>query len=275
VTSDLRLTSLDDPRLAPYRLLGTPAVLAARGLFVAEGRRVVQRLVDETDFRLHSLLLTPAALRGLSDLLPRLPEGTPVLVVDRALMDETAGFNIHRGCLGLAHRPAPRTLDTLDLGACRRLLVLEGVTNPDNIGGLFRNAAAFGVDAVVLGPDCGDPLYRKAIRTSMAGSLLVPFVDAGPWPAALARLSAHGFRVVALTPDPAAPALADLPPSTAPIAVLVGAEGDGLSAAALASATQFARVPMTARIDSLNVATAAAIALHHFAFVPKADRLDP
>jgi len=259
------LTDPDDPRLAPYRALTDPAALRARGLFVAEGRMVVRRLVDASPFRVHSLLLTTAARESLTDLLPRLPDDAPVHVIAQEAMNEVAGFNIHRGCLALAYRAAPADLDTIHLAACRRVLVLEGVNNPDNIGGLFRNAAAFGVDAVVLGPHCGDPLYRKAIRTSMGGALAVPFVDAGAWPDALGRLAAAGVRVVALTPGAGAPALDDLAPADGSLALLVGAEGEGLTAAALAAAPEHARIPMAARLGSVNVATAAAIALYHFA----------
>lgn len=261
-----RLTpGLDDARLLPYRLLGTPDALTAHGLFVAEGRMVVRRLVDDGRWRLHSLLLTPTAAAGLDDVLPRVPAEVPVFVVDQAAMNAVAGFNIHRGCLGLVHRPPPAVLDPDDLGPWTRLLILERVTNPDNIGGLFRNAAAFGVDAVVLGPRCGDPLYRKAVRTSMGASLLVPFVEAGAWPEALTRLAAAGVRVVALTPSPAAPPLAGVHAGRGPVAILVGDEGEGLSAGAIAAATGLARVPMAGRVDSLNVATAAAIALYHIA----------
>lgn len=265
---DRRLTTgaaLDDPRLAPYRQLGAPETLTAQGLFVVEGRMVVRRLVDDGHWRLQSLLVTPAAAAGLADVLPRVPADVPVFVVDQAAMNAIAGFQIHRGCLGLAYRPPRRVLSAEDVGTWRRLLVLERVTNPDNVGGLFRNAAAFGVDAVVLGPRCGDPLYRKAVRTSMGASLIVPFVDAGPWPIALTRLVTAGVRVLALTPASDATPLAGLAPRDGPVAVLVGDEGEGLSSEALAAATDRVRVPMTARIDSLNVATAAAIALYHIA----------
>ena len=266
------VTSLDDPRIAPYRTLSDPPVLRASGLFVAEGRLVVRSLVDQSPFRPHSLLLTPSAREGLADLLPRLPPRTPVYVVEQALMNDVAGFQIHRGCLALAYRPETRELASIELAACRRLLVLEGVSNPDNVGGLFRNAAAFGVDLIVLGPRCGDPLYRKAIRTSMGAALIVPFVEAGYWPEALARIASAGTRVIALTPQADAPELGNLVDTGAPVALLLGAEGEGLSTAALAAARERARIPMVTHIDSLNVATAAAIALYHFAARSAANR---
>ena len=261
---ETRITTLEDPRLEPYKALSNPPALRARGLFVAEGRLVVRRLVDGSPYPVHSLLLTPAARDGLADLLPSLPASAPVHLVGPSLMKAVAGFHVHRGCLGLAHRPDARGLASLNLPACRRLLVLEGVNNPDNVGGLFRNAAAFGVDAVVLGPRCGDPLYRKAIRTSMGGSLVVPFVDAGEWPGALGHLAAAGINLVALTPDAAAPELPEVWAGDAPLALLLGAEGEGLSSAARSLAPAQARIAMVAGVDSLNVSTAAAIALYHF-----------
>ena len=141
-----------------------------------------------------------------------------------------------------------------------RLLVVEGVNNPDNVGGLFRNAAALGCAAVILGPECGDPLYRKAIRTSMAAVLTLPWVQAGAWPDALARIRAAGLTVVACTPSAAARSLYDggLPRRAA---VLVGAEGTGLTSEALAAADLSVRIPMHGAMDSLNVATAAAVVL--------------
>jgi tRNA G18 (ribose-2'-O)-methylase SpoU len=187
-----------------------------------------------------------------------------VFVVDQQTMNGIAGFNIHRGCLALAKRPATLTLETLPLAAARRLVILEGVNNPDNIGGIFRSAAAFGVDAVVLGPACSDPLYRKSVRTSMAATLAVPFADAGVWPDALAWLRARGWPIVALTPAADAAPLDTLPSNPPNVALLVGAEGDGLSAAALAAADRLLRIPMSPRVDSLNVTVATSIALYHF-----------
>jgi tRNA G18 (ribose-2'-O)-methylase SpoU len=178
-------------------------------------------------------------------------------------MDHIVGFNIHRGCLALAERPPRKTLDDLPLGGLARALVLEGVNNPDNVGGLFRSAAAFGVEAVVLGPACGDPLYRKAVRTSMGASLQVPFVDAGAWPAALVQLKAAGLRVVALTPRPDALPLNELARAAERAALVVGTEGAGLTRDALNAADAHVRIPMRAHVDSLNVTVAASIALFH------------
>lgn len=261
----IRLSSLDDPRATLYRSVGDPDALLRAGVFVAEGRMVVRRLLAAPRWTPHSLLLTDTALAAAPDLVAAAAvRGTPLYAVDQQTMNAIAGFNIHRGCLALAERPPARGLDTLALDRLTRLVVLEGVNNPDNIGGIFRSAAAFGVDAVVLGPACSDPLYRKAVRTSMAATLAVPFAVAGAWPDALTTLRAHGLAIIALTPAADARAIDDVPRDLARAALLVGAEGDGLSAAALAAADVHVRIPMASTVDSLNVTVATSIALHHW-----------
>ena len=257
------VASLDDPRVAHYRHIGDPAYLRAHGLFVAEGRLVVRRLLSSNRWQTDSVLVTPAAYESLAAAFAASTAAAPVFIVDQAGMNDLAGFNLHRGCLALAVRPQERALTVSDLEDTRRVLMLEGVNNPDNVGGIFRSAAAFGVDVVVLGPNCGDPLYRKAVRTSMAASLEVPYVTTAAWPDAIDMVRASGFTVIALTPDPGAAALASATPGASRIALLVGAEGDGLTTAALAAADTHARIPMTTRVDSLNVATAASIAMYH------------
>jgi tRNA G18 (ribose-2'-O)-methylase SpoU len=183
-------------------------------------------------------------------------------VVTQQVMNGVAGFNIHRGCLASVERPDALPFESFAATALRRVVVLERVSNPDNIGGIFRNAAAFDVDLVVLGPGCGDPLYRKAVRTSMAASLMVPFVVATRWPEALDRLKGAGLRLLALTPGGSV-RLTDLA-AVPRVALLLGAEGGGLSAGSLTAADDHVRIDTSDRVDSLNVATAAAIALHHF-----------
>ncbi len=253
-------TSLDDSRLEAYREMGAAEALAARGLFVAEGRLVVDRLVRGGRHLLHSLLLSETAAGAMAPTLDVLDMTTPVFVVPQRVMNDVVGFNIHRGCLALAARPVPPSFDALPWPSLSRVVVAEGVNNPDNVGGLFRNAASLGAEAIVLGPGCGDPLYRKAIRTSMAATLSLPWVTTADWPGALDRLRAEGLALIACTPDDDAPSLYDVAlPARA--AVLVGAEGDGLTAAALARADLTVRIPMHGEMDSLNVATAAAIVL--------------
>jgi tRNA G18 (ribose-2'-O)-methylase SpoU len=262
VASPIRIDALDDPRVADYRHIADLAHLHARGLFVAEGRLVVQRLLALPRWRVHSILVTAPAASSLGATLETTT--APVYVAEQAVMNAIAGFNIHRGCLALAGREPARALNAALVGSARRLLILEGVNNPDNVGGLFRSAEAFGVELVVLGPECGDPLYRKAIRTSMASALSVPYATALDWPADIGAIRAAGFHVVALTPDAQARPIADVMPPSRKIAVLAGAEGAGLSAAAMAAADVRARIPMRGGIDSLNVTTAASIALYHF-----------
>jgi tRNA G18 (ribose-2'-O)-methylase SpoU len=253
-----RIESHEDPRLLVYRTLTDPAAMQRAGLFVAEGRFVVERLLALPRYAVHSILVTPTAFRTL-----RGERAAPVYVVDQALMNDVVGFNIHRGCLALARRPAVPALADLDLGSLRRVVVLEGVNNPDNVGGIFRSAAAFGVDAIVLGPACGDPLYRKAIRTSMAATLQVPFVDAGAWPRALELLRESGLRALALTTDPKARSLGSLNRGNLPrVALVVGNEGHGLTSAALTACDDRVRIDMTGGVDSLNVTVAASIAMH-------------
>lgn len=257
--------SLDDPRLADYRFVAMPDELRRRGLFVAEGRLVLRRLLAAPRFHTQSILLTHAAWQSLRRDLEGAASDVPVYTVPQDQMNALVGFDIHRGCLALVMRPQIPSLGDLDLGILRRLLVLEGVSNPDNVGGLFRNAAAFGVDLVVLGPRCGDPYYRKAIRTSMGATLGVPIAAADAWPDAIGYLRADGITVIALTPAGDAASLTTISHATPRVALLLGAEGDGLSVDALQAADTRVRIEMSATIDSLNVATAAAIALHHFA----------
>ena len=249
-----------DPRLALYRGVRDPELLRKHGVFIAEGRLVVRRLLEASAFRTRSVLVTPAARAELSDLLDRLDETRPVYEAAIDLFRELTGFNVHRGCLAIGERPAPGAWRDVARNA-RTLLVLEDVGNPDNIGGAFRAAAALGADGVVLSPGCADPLYRKSIRTSMAATLTLPFATADPWPDVLDDLRRDGIEIVALTPS-GEEGLDDLRRASK-IAVLAGHEERGLSEAALHHADRRVRIPMAAGADSLNVVTAVAIALHH------------
>jgi tRNA G18 (ribose-2'-O)-methylase SpoU len=260
----VEVTGTGDPRLADYWTIPDPDLLRSRGLFVAEGRHVVRRLLASTRFRTRSLLLTPAAHRGLTDVLPLVPD-IPVFVVSQEAMNTVAGFNIHRGCLAAGERPPAQKWELVAAGA-RVVVALERVANADNVGGIFRNAAAFGADAVLLGPGCADPLYRKAIRTSMGAALQVPFAAMDDWPADLRRLGALGFGLWALSPArdalPLRDVVAQRVSAAERIVLLVGHEGEGLSPAALEAADVRVRIPMSGGVDSLNVAASAAIALY-------------
>jgi tRNA G18 (ribose-2'-O)-methylase SpoU len=247
----------DDPRLEPYRHVGDADWLRAHGLFVAESRLVFARLI-ELGAPVESVLVTPAALAAFD---PALLAPCTVFVAPPSIVTGVTGFNFHRGCLALARRRPPRALD--ELATARRLVILEGVNNPDNVGGIFRSAAALGAGGVVFGPGSGDPLYRKSVRTSMGAVLWLPFACAEPWPDALRRIQEMGFVIAALTPAGAV-TLDELVagiPADSRIAVMAGAEGPGLSDAALAAAATTVRIPVHPRSDSLNVVVAVSIAL--------------
>jgi tRNA G18 (ribose-2'-O)-methylase SpoU len=263
-----RIDCAHDPRAAPYRDLSDGELLRRQGLFVAEGRLVVRRLVHARRYTIESLLLNEAALRDLDSTIALLDPSVPVLVCRTEDFAPLTGHHIHRGCLALARRPSPLAPASL-VASAAALVVLEGVTNADNVGGVFRNAAAFDVDGVLLSPTTCDPLYRKAIRTSMAASLQVPFARVAPaeWDAVAPALHAAGLAVVALTPrEPSEPldrfASRPRPPR---IALLIGTEGAGLSAGLESAADYRVRIPISDRVDSLNLAVAAGIALARLA----------
>jgi tRNA G18 (ribose-2'-O)-methylase SpoU len=263
----MRLTRIEDghdPRLADYAGVREPKFLGDRGLLIAEGRLVVRRLLNAGRVQWRSLLLNDAALNGLADVLARADPSLSVYVASPDVITAATGFNIHRGCLALGERPAERSMETV-LPVSELVAVLERVVDADNVGSVFRSAEAFGVDAALLSPGCCDPLYRKAIRTSSGAALMVPFAPAAPWPEALDRLRAAGFTIAAMTPDAGAMDIGEFAVTAAArdrIAVLLGTEGHGLTAAALARADIRLRIPMSGAVDSLNIATAAGIALH-------------
>jgi len=257
-----RLDDQSDDLLADYRNLPDPDLAARRGLFVAEGRLVVTRLLTASPLIARSVMVTDTALASLRHTLARHPD-LPVYVVPPQVMNGVTGFNIHRGCLAIGERPAATDWRTLTRPA-RRLVVLEQIGDADNVGSIFRNAAAFGVDAILLGPSCADPLYRKAIRTSMGFALSVPFAEVDAWPGALRELRDRGWQTIAMTPDPAASPLRTIAGAAGdrPCAVVVGHEGSGLTRDALDACSHRARIPMAEGVDSLNVATAAALAFY-------------
>jgi tRNA G18 (ribose-2'-O)-methylase SpoU len=257
------ITRADDPRLDDYRRMATPDSMRERGLFVAEGRLVVARVLESQRFAVRSVLVSPAALAQLEAVLATLPTTTPVYVAAAAGFAAITGYNIHRGCLAMVERPAEPDPSRL-IRSATTIVVTEAIANPDNMGGIFRNAAAFGADAVLLDPSSCDPLYRKAIRTSMAAALTVPFARLRPWPDGLVALRAAGFLLAALTPASRTEPLASFAARArgARIAWLLGTEGAGLTAAVLAMADARVRIEIEPTVDSLNVAVAAGIALH-------------
>ena len=260
-----RINSAGDPRTAAYRDVRDGELIRSRGLFVAEGRLVVRRVVEDKRYRVESVLLNDAALNDLRSTVATLAADVPVLVCDARDLAGIAGYDVHRGCLALVHRPPAARADEL-IASAQTMVVLEGVSNADNIGGVFRNAAAFRVDGVLLSPTCCDPLYRKAIRTSMGTSLRVPFARAGEqdWPGVLTRVRAAGFTSVALTPRQPAETLDAFAarPRASRVALMVGTEGAGLTPAVEAAADHRVRIPIDDGVDSLNLASAVGIALY-------------
>ena len=248
----------DDPRLEPYRKVGDPQWLLAHDLFVAEGRLVVSRMLDAGMFEVSSVLVTPAALAAFGQRLSGV--AAPVYVCDQSLVNAITGFDFHRGCLAMARRRPSPPLESF--AASTRLLALEGVGNPDNVGGLFRVAAAFRVEGILLDPRSGDPLYRKAIRTSMGAALTLRWRRLASWPVDLDWFRARGFRIAALTPrsDATPIDVFSVGPETR-LMVIVGAEGEGLSDAVLSAADDRVRIPIATDVDSLNVTVAAGIVL--------------
>jgi len=245
----VRIDTLDDPRVADYRHVTSPAHLLERSLFVVEGRLVVERLLALPQWTTHSVLVTKAAADSIGATLDR--AAAPVYLADQALMNDIAGFNIHRGCLALAARQPTRARDRGVATHGRRVLILEGVSNPDNIGGLFRSAEAFGVDLVVLGPECADPFSPKAVRASM-GSIFAR-------PPARAGFGELGGTRVALDSRASHPC-GDVP---RPAVLCLGGEREGLPDDVLANADVTARIPLReGGPESLNVAAAAAIGLY-------------
>jgi tRNA G18 (ribose-2'-O)-methylase SpoU len=260
----LLIDNLSDPRIADYRNIPDAQLVRERGLFVAEGRLVVRRLLTESTLTAKSVLVTDTARQALSDALESRPD-LPVYVATPAVINGIAGFNIHRGCLAVGERPEPRPWQEL-AGGARLIVVLEQVANADNVGAVFRNAAAFGADAVLLDEMTTDPLYRKAIRTSMGAALVTPFGRVEAVPEVLDELREAGFATVAMTPSPSAlplPSVVDAAVGR-PVAIVLGHEGEGLTDASLDACEFHARIPISSDVDSLNVATASAVALYEF-----------
>jgi tRNA G18 (ribose-2'-O)-methylase SpoU len=255
-----------DPRLDDYRDLRDHQLRLRHGLFVAESRSIVRLLLAARRFRTRSVLLTPAALAALRPDLAAAEPATRVLVASHPVIRAVSGFDFHRGCLAVGERGADAAPGVLiDPPGPRLVLVLEKLSNPDNVGGVFRNAMAFGVDAVLLSAGCADPLYRKTIRVSVGGALRVPFARLADWPASLPALRATGYVIAALTPGPDAlplERLGERGPLPDRLALVVGAEGPGLCERTRAMSDVQVRIDMPAGVDSLNVSTATGIALH-------------
>lgn len=262
MASIVTIEDLDDPRIAAYRDVRERDLVGREGLFIAEGEVVLRVLLGRARHQAVSLFLAEKRLGTLALLLETLPAEVPVFVARQDVMDGIAGFHLHRGMLALGRRkPMPLPAELLASAGKRAvILVLFGIANHDNMGGIFRNAAAFGAEGVILDGACVDPLYRKAIRVSVGGTLIVPFAKLDPGDDALTLLASAGFAPIALSPKGSS-SLNEIRRADR-VAVLLGSEGHGLSDALLAR-TQTVRIPMAEGFDSLNVATASGIVLHH------------
>jgi tRNA G18 (ribose-2'-O)-methylase SpoU len=265
----------DDPRIADYLAVREADLLRERGLFVAESRIVVERLLAARRFAVRSLLLNETALAALAPALAAYPGAPEIFVATRALISSLAGYPVHQGCLALAERGAEGAPDALAASARAGLLVaLEQLGDPDNVGGVFRNARAFGADGVLLSPGGADPLYRKAIRVSTGATLQLPFARCSSWPGALEKLRAAGWSVIAAVAEPDAIDVREFGAARAlpeRVCIVLGSEGYGLGAAARESADARVTIRMRRGFDSLNVAAASAVLLHHFSRAERAE----
>jgi tRNA G18 (ribose-2'-O)-methylase SpoU len=263
----MRLTISDasDPRLADYVSLRDASLRSHlesdQGLFIAEGAKVIRRAVD-AGYRPRSFLLAERWLEGLHDVLSRWP-AAPVYIVTEDLAEQVTGFHVHRGALASLHREQRHSIE--QLLAQQRLVVLEDIVDHTNVGAILRNAAGLGWDGALLSPRAADPLYRRSIKVSMGAVFSLPWARLVDWRNAPHLLSAAGFLTVALSLAPDAVELSELAAtitSQSRIAVLLGTEGAGLSTRWSDGAAVRARIPMSAAIDSLNVAAAGAIACY-------------
>ncbi|MEZ5947525.1 MAG: RNA methyltransferase [Hyphomonas sp.] len=259
----LTLTDPDDPRLAPYTSIREKDLTSGHGArFIVEGKVTLETLLTRSRFALESLFLAETRLEPLADLLAQLPEDVPVYAVPQDVMDRVAGFPMHRGVLACGLKgDVPAPADFLHAAPPGPLLLLSDLSNHDNVGACFRNAAAFGAGAVLLDGQCCDPLYRKSIRVSSGASLFLPFAHGGTGAEMVAAAKAAGYTVWAMTPRADAAPLRSLT-IPARLAILLGAEGPGLPADLIAACSPV-RIPMSDGFDSINVATAGAIALAH------------
>ncbi|MER8506839.1 RNA methyltransferase [Mesorhizobium sp. M0199] len=259
----IRIDDPQDPRVAAYLDIRERDLAGRQGRFVAEGKVVLDTLLAARRFEAESVLVLENRLAGLDDVLRKAPAGLPIYVASSEIMDRIAGFHMHRGILAIGRKGAAISAEALlgALPARALIVVLVGIANHDNMGSIFRNAAAFGADAVLLDPTCCDPLYRKAIRVSVGAALKVPFASFADAAGCIAILDQQGFSQFALSPR----GQIDIrdAKTNERLALYLGTEGEGLPESLLAR-LQTLRIGMAQDFDSLNVAAASAIALHHF-----------
>lgn len=259
----IRIDDPADPRVAPYLNIRERDLVGREGRFIAEGKVVLNVLFSARRFEAESVLVLESRFAGMAETLKLAPAGLPVYIASAAVIDAIAGFHMHRGILAVGNRRAqPSAADLVAQLPDRALVaVLVGISNHDNMGAIFRNAAAFGADAILLDETCCDPLYRKAIRVSVGAALKVPFAVGGQAGEIADALAQASFEQLALSPA----GTVDIRDVARPprLALYLGTEGEGLPAHLLCRLTT-ARIRMAAGFDSLNVAAASAIALHQF-----------
>ena len=258
------IDDLSDPRLVDYAHVTDVALKKARGtehgLYIAESALVLKRALGAGHIPRSVLALGNTADEALK-LLGDLAETVPVFVGPGDLLAELTGYILHRGLIAAMHRPELPSADELLRGA-RRIVILENVSDPTNVGAIFRSAGAIGADLILVTPRCSDPFYRRAIRVSMGTVLQVPWTRVGDWTATRALLTRHGFHITALALAADAISLRHYDGSAHEhLALLLGAEGDGLTPEALAASDSVVQIPMLHGIDSLNVAAASAVAM--------------
>ena len=264
----IEITDPEDARIAEFTSIRERDLTGRQGQFIAEGTVVLSMLAKAHagpgPVRAEKLLLLKNRVAGLSQLLEQFPENLPVYVAEAAVLDAVVGFHLHRGVLALGSRAAPPELAELIGGLPDDALVLVGcgISNHDNIGALFRNAAGFTADAVLLDETCCDPLYRKALRVSVGSVLAVPYARQGKGEEVLGALAAAGFEIWALSPTGTVEIGAIAPGRR--VALVMGTEGEGLPAAIL-DRFRSARIAQAPGLDSLNVGTASGIALYSIA----------
>ncbi|MFD7611115.1 TrmH family RNA methyltransferase [Streptomyces sp. NPDC059828] len=253
----------DDPRLRDYTGLTDVELRRRRepaeGLFIAEGEKVIRRAKD-AGYEMRSMLLSAKWVDVMRDVIDEIP--APVYAVTPELAERVTGYHVHRGALAsMQRKPLPAAEELLR--SARRIAVMESVNDHTNTGAIFRSAAALGMDAVLLSPDCADPLYRRSVKVSMGAVFSVPYTRLDHWPKGLEAVREAGFRLLALTPDEKASPIDEAAPHRIDrVALMLGAEGDGLSRQALVAADEWVRIPMAHGVDSLNVGAAAAVAFY-------------
>lgn len=264
----IEITNPDDPRIAEFRDIRERDLTGRESRFIAEGTFVLRLLAgahaNGGDFVAEKVLLLANRVAGLADIIDTFPADVPVYVATSDVLDGIVGFHLHRGVLALGRRQAETGLDTFLDRLPPEALVLAGcgISNHDNMGSMFRNAAAFGADAVLLDESCCDPLYRKALRVSVGSVLTMPYCRQSTDTDLLAAMADRGFAIWSLSPRGAVD-IRDIPASKR-MALVVGTEGEGLSQSIL-SAFDSVRIPQAPGLDSLNVATASGIALFEMA----------